>query len=174
MNTVELLQYSVNTAFAILEQVTANLTQEQADWTPPGIANPIGGLYWHTIFSADLAVHSWGLGGAKSLDERDNWREKVLTVLAPEPGQGGDYFTYLREIRVSLPALHKYAKAVAGAIQGWLDSLSPGDLERTVNTPIGELNLAQLMETFVIWHVNAHCGEISALKGCQGAQGYPF
>jgi hypothetical protein len=55
-----------------------------------------------------------------------------------------------------------------------LASITPEDLERKIDTPIGELNLGQLLETFVIWHVNAHCGEISALKGCQGAKGYPF
>jgi len=34
--------------------------------------------------------------------------------------------------------------------------------------------MGQLMETFVMWHINVHCGGISALKGCQGAKGYPF
>ena len=82
--------------------------------------------------------------------------------------------TYMRTIRVDLPVLHEYTKAVAGAAQGWLASVTPEDLERKIDTPIGELNLGQLLETFVIWHVNAHCGEISALKGCQGAKGYPF
>jgi hypothetical protein len=173
MNTIELVQYSLGNAFAILGQVTADLTQEQADWIPPGIANPIGGLYWHTISSADRIVHGWVMGEAP-LSERDKWQEKVLTVSVPEPEHGGDYLAYLRAIRVDLPALHEYSKAVAEAAQGWLASLSPEDLERKIDTPIGELNLAQLLETFVIWHVNAHCGEISALKGCQGARGYPF
>lgn len=42
MNTVELISYSLNNAFGVLDMVVADLTQEQADWTPPGIANPIG------------------------------------------------------------------------------------------------------------------------------------
>ena len=45
MNTVELLEYSLKNALDILKQVTADLTQEQADWMPPSIANPIGSLY---------------------------------------------------------------------------------------------------------------------------------
>jgi hypothetical protein len=80
----------------------------------------------------------------------------------------------MQAIRVDLPVLHEYTKAVAEATQSWLASLGPEDLERKLNTPIGELNLAQMLETFVIWHINAHCGEISALKGCQGVKGYPF
>lgn len=173
MDTVELIQYSLGNAFGILEQVVADLTQEQADWIPPGIANPIGALYWHAVSSMDHIVHGWCMGQAP-LSERDGWREKVLTVSAPEPEHGGDYLAYMRVIRVDLPVLHEYAQAVAGAAQGWLASLTPEDLERRVDTPIGELNLAQMLETFVVWHVNAHCGEISALKGCQGTRGYPF
>jgi hypothetical protein len=70
--------------------------------------------------------------------------------------------------------MRDYTRAVGGAVQSWLGSLTPEDLERKIDTPIGELNLAQMLETFVAWHINAHCGEISALKGCQGVRGYPF
>ena len=45
MNTVELIQYSLGNAFDILGQVVADLTQEQADWAPPSIANPIDATY---------------------------------------------------------------------------------------------------------------------------------
>ena len=38
----------------------------------------------------------------------------------------------------------------------------------------GEFTLAQMLDSFIIWHINAHCGEISALKGCQGLTGYPW
>jgi hypothetical protein len=173
MNTVELTQYSLGNAFDILGQVAADLTQEQADWMPTGIANPIGALYWHAVSGADEVVHQW-CRGQEPLHQKDGWREKVLTVSVPEPEHGGDYLAYMRAIRVDLPAIHEYTKAVAEAVQGWLASLTPEDLERNIDTPIGELNLAQMLETFVIWHINAHCGEISALKGCQGVKGYPF
>ena len=173
MNTVELLQHSLGNAFGILGQVTADLTQEQADWTPPGIANPIGALYWHTISSTDYIVNQWCLA-QDPLSERAGWGEKVLTVSAPEPGHGGDYLTYFRTIRVDLPVLHEYSRAVAEETEKWLASLAPEDLERKMETPIGEINLGQLVESFVIWHINAHCGEVAALKGCQGAKGYPF
>jgi hypothetical protein len=55
-----------------------------------------------------------------------------------------------------------------------LSSLAPEDLERRELTTAGEMNLAQAVELFIIWHINAHCGEISALKGCQGLKGYPW
>ena len=167
MNTVELLQYSLGNAFGILEQVTADLTQEQADWMPPGIANPIGSLYWHTISSTDMIVHGWGLG-QPSLFETAGWQEKVVINAQEDPPPE------MRDTRVDLAALREYTSVVTGVVHGWLGSLTPEDLERKVDTPIGELGLAQMVETFIIWHINAHCGEISALKGCQGFRGYPF
>jgi len=171
MNTVELIQYSLTSAFDILGQVTADLTQEQADWTPPGIANSIGALYWHTVSSVDEIVHGWCIGQTP-LSQGAGWREKVLYPSAP--GAGEETLEQMRAIRVDLAALHEYAQAVAKAAQDWLATLAPEDLEHKMDTPIGGLNLAQLLATFVIWHIDAHCGEISALKGCLGARGYPF
>ena len=173
MNTVEMLQFSLGNAFDILGQVTADLTQEQADWRPPGIANPIGGTYWHALSSVDHIVFKWCLD-QEPLSERDGWREKVLTVSVPEPEPGGDYLAFMRAIRVDLPTANAYAQAVREAVQGWLGSLAPEDLDNKMETPVGELSLAQLLSTFIIWHIDAHCGEISALKGCQGSKGYPF
>lgn len=172
MNTVELIRFSLGNAFDMLGQVTADLTQEQADWTPPGIANPIGALYWHVVSSVDYIVHDWCME-QRPVSQRAGWREKVLIASAPEDEKDPS-LAQMRAIRVDLPALHEYAQAVAGTTQGWLTSLTPENLERKVDTPIGELNLAQLLTTFVIWHVDAHCGEISALKGCLSARGYPF
>lgn len=171
MNTVELTQYALGNALGILGQVTANLTQEQADWNPPGIANSIGALYWHTLSSADEIVNGWCRGQAP-LSKQAGWQAKALTASAPEGEQ--DVRAQMQAIRVDLPAMHEYAQAVAGSIQSWLATLTPEDLEREMDTPIGKLNLGQLLMVFVIWHIDAHCGEISALKGCQGAQGYPF
>ena len=80
----------------------------------------------------------------------------------------------MQTIRVDLPVMHEYARAVARASRDWLASLTPQDLERMIDTPVGELSLGQVLATFVIWHIDAHCGEIAALKGCQGVKGYPF
>jgi hypothetical protein len=171
MNTVELVQFSLGNAFGILGQVTADLTQEQADWVPPGIANPIGALYWHTMTSVDYVVHKW-CQEEEPLSQGAGWQERVLIAGGQDGGE--ETLEQMRAMRVNLPELHNYAQAVAEAAQGWLSSLEPQDLEREVSTSLGEQTLAQLLETFVIWHINAHCGEVAALKGCLGAKGYPF
>jgi len=77
-------------------------------------------------------------------------------------------------VRVDLQALHDYARATAQAVLDWVASLTLEDLERIIETRYGEFNLAQMLDSFITWHINAHCGEISALKGCQGLQGYPW
>lgn len=53
-------------------------------------------------------------------------------------------------------------------------SLAPEDLERTIDAPIGKLDLDQTLETSLTGHIDAHCGEISALRGCQILEGYPW
>ena len=53
MNNVELIHFSLGFAFEVLEGLVSDLTQEQADWMPPGNAIPIGALYWHTISTFD-------------------------------------------------------------------------------------------------------------------------
>lgn len=41
-------------------------------------------------------------------------------------------------------------------------------------TTFREYTLARILDLFVFWPLNAHCGEISDLKDCQGTKGYPF
>jgi hypothetical protein len=138
---------------------------------PPGIANPIGATYWHVIASVDEAVLGWGAGQAP-LSQSAGWQERVVIASAPDDEE--DAGARMRAIRVDLPTLHDYARAVAEAVQDWAACLAPEDLERRLDTPISELSLGQMLEVFVVWHITAHCGEIAALKGCQGARGYPF
>ncbi len=95
MDAIELTRYSLGNALASLEQVAADITQEQADWIPPGIANPIGATYWHAVSGADEIVHKW-IAGQEPLHERDGWQERVLTVSTPEPRIGGEeYLAYM-------------------------------------------------------------------------------
>ncbi len=173
MNTVELVSYALDNALNVFNLVVVDLTQEQADWTPPGLANPIGATYWHTISSLDDLVHRW-ISGQEALYLKDGWQERVLIVAPPEPGHGEDYLATMQAMRVDLAGLHQYTQVVAEAVRRWLASLTPEELDREMDTFVGTLTVGALLERFGVWHVTAHCGEISALKGCLGAKGYPF
>jgi uncharacterized damage-inducible protein DinB len=157
MNTVELTQYALSNAFDLLQQVVADLTQEQADWVPPGTVSTIGAVYSHTITYVDFIVQRVCIG------------QSDADFAEPPPEE-----IRMQQVQVDLSALHEYADQVQSAAQEWLSTLTPADLDRRRNTSAGELNLGQLLESYIIWHINAHCGEISALKGCQGLQGYPW
>lgn len=198
MNTVELVHYSLGFAFGLLEDLVSDLSQEQADWLPPGNANPIGALYWHTVAYVDQVAHEWCMApfrrvtleewleakcagrdlgmGQVPLRHSAGWQEKVVIALPPE--NPADPYWDVRVVReglqVNLPALHAYARATAQTVQSRVLSLEPEDLERTIPTPIGDYALGQFLELFVIAHINNHIGEISALKGCLGRKGYPW
>ena len=175
MNTVELIHYSLGFAFDLLEHLVTDLTREQADWQPPGRANPIGALYWHTVSYVDTIAHNWGMR-QPPLRHSAGWQEKVVVASPPVDPEDpmGDLRAIRVGLRVDLPALHDYARATAQVLLDWVASLTLEDLERTIDTPIGELNLGQILELFIISHINSHSGEISALKGCQGLKGYPW
>jgi hypothetical protein len=175
-NTVELTHYSLGFAFETFEGLVSDLTPEQAHWMPPGNAIPIGSLYWHIIKYVDHIVHDWGMG-QPSLRQREGWQEKV--VITSPPPEPDDPMLDLRAIRegvsVDLPALHDYARATAQAVLDWVASLTAEDLaDRMIETRYGTFNLSQMLDSLIIWHINAHCGEISALKGCQSLKGYPW
>jgi len=156
MNTVELLQHSLDFAFEVLGLVTADLTQEQADWQPPGIANSITANYSHI-----LAYMDWILEG-------------ILIPYDDSPFLDPPPEIVLQDVQVELSDLHKRAGGLRKAYMDWLSSLTPADLDMELKTTIGPLNLGKTVELYVVWHINVHCGEISAIKGCQGAKGYPW
>jgi uncharacterized damage-inducible protein DinB len=158
MNTVELLQFSVETAFEILSSVTADLTQQQADWRPPGTANTIASVYSHILTYVDHYVRNYFEEG----------KPQPLTVESRPPE------LWMHDVQADLSELHAYAVQARSTAQNWLSSLTPKDLERRELTTAGEMNLAQAVQAFIVWHISAHCGEIAALKGCQGLKGYPW
>jgi len=198
MSTVELVHHSLGFAFELLGQLVSDLTQEQADWLPPGNANPISSLYWHIVAYVDQFGHEWGMPpcryipfeelleakrakqdlgiGQPPLRHSAGWQEKVVIALPPENPEDPYWeVRAMREgLRVDLSALHGYAQATAQTLQSWVASLTSADLERAISTPIGDHTLAQFLEVFIIAHINNHAGEISTLRGCQGLKGYPW
>ena len=80
-------------------------------------------------------------------------------------------------MKVDLGEVRAYAQAVYKQTDDWLASLSPGDLDKPIDMSgfgMGQQPTSTLVAGIVIQHINNHAGEISCLKGLQGAKGYPF
>jgi hypothetical protein len=171
MNTVSPLKEGIQWAHELLEMVTADVTPEQAHWQPPGIANPLGAIYAHAVLAQDAVVNGM-LKGSAPLFAGD-WAGKTGV---PNPQFQLD-LEWARTLELDLPAFREYAQAVYTATNDYLSSLAADDLSREIdltNMGLGQRSLSWCLNALVISHVNNMIGEISCLKGLQGAKGYPF
>ena len=174
MDSISVIRQQFQGAHGLVEATMQGVTQQQAHWAPPGTANPLGATYAHVVIGEDSILNRMARG-AQPLSET-TWAGK-LGLSEPPPGQGGDLAGWSRRVQVELPALQKYAQAVYANTDEWLASLKPEDLQRPVDLSgfgLGQQNLAFLVAGIMLQHANNHCGEISCLKGLQGAKGYPF
>jgi hypothetical protein len=174
VDSISLIRDQMKTAHDWFEATMADVTPEQAGWLPPGTAHPIGSRYAHTIVSEDMMVNGLLKGEAPLL----------ATAWAGKTGISGDPQAafqstqeWARSVQVDLPAAREYAAAVYAATDDYLGSLEPADLDRAVDLSdwgMGEWSQGAFLISLVLGHVRDLMGEVSCLKGLQGAKGYPF
>lgn len=171
MNATTLLRDQVQQAHGFLAVTVADVTAEQAHWTPPGTANPIAATYVHAIASEDLAINMVLKGGAPLY--ATEWADRT-GVSEIQPLTTAEW---ARRVRVDLPKLHAYAQAVHAATDTYLAALPDEELARVLDLSgfgLGEMTIGTLLNRMVLGHIDNMCGEISVLKGLQGAKGYPI
>lgn len=175
MNTLELLKVNLFVAHDSFAKTTADITQEMADWVPPGMAHPIGERFAHAVAAEDWMIHSIAQGGAPWF--ASSWAGKAGFGNASQLT-----FTYTTEqaraFRIDdVNALREYQNAIFADSAGYLSNLDGAAMERMIDmTAIGygKVPAPVWWSTFVIGHVHDLMGEISILKGCLGLKGYPF
>jgi DinB superfamily len=172
-----LLQRVIADARTVLDGTMADVTQAQADYVPPGIANPLGATYAHVVWSEDMAVQ----GMFRQLPPlfASTWSGRTgLSEPMPSPGpEWVNYPAWTRRVKVDLAALRQYAQAVAAETDAWIAGLSDQELDRPVDLSgagLGQHTLGSAIALIVANHLGTETGEISALKGLQGARGYPM
>lgn len=171
MQTIYYLLRDLKWAHELLEMVMVDVTEAQLNWTPPGLANPLGATYAHAICSEDAVLHGVLQGDPPLFS--NGWEGKT-GISAP---QWYSDFDWARELAIDLPQAKEYAKAVYEASQAYLEGLTETDLDREIDLTkygFGIQNVAWVYSSLVISHLNLMSGEISCLKGLQGAKGYPF
>lgn len=174
MNSIDLIRSQYKGAHDLLEGTMADVTQDQGQWAPPGIANPLGSTYFHTVGAEDFILSTMARG-AKPLAAGDFAGKSGASE--PPPGPGPELAEWERRVKVDLSQTRAYAQAVYQQTDGWLASLSDSDLDKEIDMSgfgMGQQPMHVLVAGIVLQHINNHLGEISCLKGLQGAKGYPF
>ena len=174
MNAVALLKQQIQESREFFEGTMNDVTAEQARWSPPGKAMPIGAHYAHVILSQDMGLHGLLKGGSPPL-AASSWAGKTgVSELPPPFGQPWDQWA--RGAQIDLAALRQYAQAICAATDEYLASLSDDDLKRPIDLSaigLGQQTVAFVLNAGWVFNANMHCGEIACLKGLQGAKGYP-
>ena len=170
MDTISYLREDMRLTHEWQEQTMQDVTQEQLDWRPPGKANPLGATYAHSLCSEDAIVHQVLVGDLPLFE--GEWKGKTGIS---DPRWGSE-FEWAREVKVDLKTAQEYADAVYSFTDEYLASLEPADLDRTLDLSeegFGEKKVAWVFSAFLSAHASNMTGEISTLKGVQGAKGYP-
>jgi len=174
VEAVSLLCQQLQDAHGFLEETMKDVTAEQANWSPPGIANPLGASYAHLLLGEDFIINGMLKGSAPLA--AGSWAGKI-GISEPPPPPTDAWDKWGRQVRVDLAALRQYAQAVYKASDEYLASLNGDALSRPLDLSafgVGEQTVGWLLSNAVVGHVNGHCGEVACLKGLQGAKGYPF
>lgn len=173
MNAIELYRNLILSAHEFLEGTMADVTPEQLTWDPPGRAFSIGANYAHVLTSEDMGIQTLLQG--KPILAATTWSGKIGVSELPPLGPGGDLKGWSRRAKLDLAALRRYGQAVYAATDAHLASLTPDALGRAID--MSQYGFGQQSAVFVLNALLAnaamHTGEISCLKGLQGAKGYP-
>jgi hypothetical protein len=172
MDPISLLKMQIDTAHGIVDGTVGEINEEQCQKSPGGKAHPIGATVAHAILSEDFIVNMIIRGQTPLV--MGAWAGKA-GISEPPPMPGGDMFGWANRVKVDLSQLKAYAKAVYANTNDYVSSLKPEDLDRELDVPgFGKNTLAYYLNIAAVVHPSNHIGEVSALKGIQGLQGYPF
>ncbi len=101
----------------------------------------------------------------------DGWAERLGCDAPAEPTNIGDWsHTFMLDYAAFKP----YADAVFAGTDAYIACVPNEDLDRAVQSPIGEHTVGWALTTLLATHTPAHLGEIAALKGVHGLKGLPF
>jgi hypothetical protein len=96
---------------------------------------------------------------------------------ASEPHPMGNYGEWAGRVTVDMPQLAEYITAVFKNTEDYVGSLKPEDLDKELDLSsagMGKMSLGAFITMTSVIHPSNHTGEISCMKGLQGAKGYPF
>ncbi|MCH6565729.1 MAG: DinB family protein [Proteobacteria bacterium] len=142
-----LLREQFKSAHGILEGTMQDVTEEQAQWSPPGKAIPLGATYAHAVMSEDAMLNGM-VKGAAPLFATTFAGKTGLGENPPAPDQPWE--TWSRSVKIDLGALRAYAKAVYASTDEYLGSAGDDELAREM-----DLSGLQMGKQSVACHIRA-------------------
>ena len=167
---LDFLRQEIPTAWDWLETVVNPVTDEQANWWPPGTANSIGTTYLHVVINPDVEIHRLLFADQPIIES--GWTDDIRQAISYNPEHFDDW---IRGVEVPWQHLHEYGRAVHAWLVGTVHSLTEDELARPVDMSRAGLGMWNGWDLYALhgWrHVYMHGGEIACLKGLQGAKGY--
>jgi uncharacterized damage-inducible protein DinB len=171
LDAISLLAKQVKEAHQVVSGTIADLTEEQAHWKPGGNAHSIAPLLVHITAAEDMFLNM--VTGRQPL-AMGPYADKTG---ASEPHPMGNYGEWAGRVTVDLAQFREYAKAVFKNTEDYVSGLKDDELDRELDLSsagLGKMSLASFITMTSVIHPSNHIGEISCMKGMQGAKGYPF
>lgn len=138
---------------------------------PNATITSIASVYAHMVFAEDAIVNGM-LQGKPPMFQSDGWEAKTgVSASGTQPSISPEW---AKTVKMDYPKFQEYANAVFANTDSYLANLSDADLEKKIQTPIGEQTIGWAVTTLLGTHAPQHIGEIAALKGVQGLKGLPF
>ena len=153
----------------MIEMATQGMTEAEFHWSPPGTANAISAILLHVYGIEDTVVQRL-CRGREPIWQGGGWAARVGVAITP--GHAGGW-REPAEARVSLDAVRAYGRAVQEGTDAYLASLTTDELQRAIELRGQPAQIADAL-ILVASHTALHAGEISTLRGLQGAKGWPF
>lgn len=169
MEAPEYVRKQIAASRRLSEGALQDMSEEQFNWIPPGMANSIKASLIHLLSSEDASVQRV-LQGKPPLWEAEGWNERIGLSVRPGRDKGWDE---IKEKTLPLAPVLEYAEAVRAATDAYLERLTPEELERKVEFFFGDSRVADVLAILAA-HATGHSGEIAALRGIQGVKGLPF
>lgn len=145
------------------------VTNDTARWVPDGKPNPIGAQFGHVVTTEDFLMNA--LRKQPPLMATSYIGKTGLSELPPP----GDWSGWAHSVSVDVETAVAYAQAVWDNTNGALASMNDDDLNAAFDLSAIGLGMQTIGTAINLIVLNnyVHMGEISALKGLQGLQGYP-
>lgn len=172
MNAQQAVQQQLGMWHGVIDGMVAECSPDVVNKNFDGATiTSIASVYAHIVFGEDSIVQGM-LQGKPPLLQSQGWAQK-LNVAPPgdDPATQPDWG---RSVQMDVPSFRKYAKEVYAATDAYLSGVTDADLQKKIQTPIGEQTAEWAVAILLGTHAPQHAGEIAALRGVQGLKGLPF